>query len=270
MNVQEIATRQGFEHGAPEKVREPVMPPEKLQETRSESGEERGVVRLLMEGHFKGVADVRLRINFMDELRQAAGARAGETLKEGLADLAGKVPTTTRDALAGLPQDGRLSDEDVEQAIKAFELSAQEIMAKADESGTADALSQLGEALTALESSLEKALLAADEPPVEYTEDGSTTVTPQSDGEDATAGPVESGPESTSALAASPLEDLRAELAGLLQDLTEAVEQSGALPPLSQPNGNGRAYAMFLATYEEMTSDPDTTQPPAENLDMLI
>ena len=28
----------------------------------------RGVIRLLQQGHFKGVADVRLRINFFDEL----------------------------------------------------------------------------------------------------------------------------------------------------------------------------------------------------------
>ena len=37
-----------------------------------EAGETKtkGVVRLLQEGHFKGVADVRLRINFHDELTQ--------------------------------------------------------------------------------------------------------------------------------------------------------------------------------------------------------
>jgi hypothetical protein len=272
MNVQEIATRQGFEHGAPEKIREPVMSPPKLQEVRPETGENRGkgVVRLLMEGHFKGVADVRLRINFMDELRQAAGAQAGETFKEGLGELAEKVPTTTRDALAGLLQDGRLTEEDVNEAIDAFALTAEGIMAQADEVGTGNALSQLGEALAALESSLGTALPTGDQPPVEDTEDGSTTVTPQSDRENAAAEPVESVSESTSALSASPLEELRSELAGLLQNLTEAVEQSEALPPLSQPNGNGRAYAMFLATYSEMTGNAVGTESTAENLDMLI
>ena len=38
----------------------------------------RGVIRLLQEGHFKGVADVRLRINFADELQ----ALESQTLKE--------------------------------------------------------------------------------------------------------------------------------------------------------------------------------------------
>ena len=272
MIVQEIASRQGFEHGVPEKIREPVMPPRELQEALPENGEERGkgVVRLLMEGHFKGVADVRLRINFMDELRQAAGARAEESFREGLAELAGNVPETTTKALEGLLNDGRLTKEDVDQAIEDFALTAEGIMAQADEGGTEGALIQLGDALSALESYLGEALLAGDEPPVEYTEDGSTTVTPQSDGGNAAAGSVESVPESTSALSASPLEKLHAELAGLLQKLTESVEQSGALPPLSQPNGNGRTYAMFLATYSEMTGDAGATPTPAENLDMLI
>ncbi|MGE5296238.1 MAG: hypothetical protein ACM3VT_15560 [Solirubrobacterales bacterium] len=34
----------------------------------SDTQEARGVIRLLQEGHFKGVADVRLRINFAEEL----------------------------------------------------------------------------------------------------------------------------------------------------------------------------------------------------------
>ncbi|MHC4620621.1 MAG: hypothetical protein ACYTEQ_22975 [Planctomycetota bacterium] len=32
-----------------------------------EADGQRGVIRLLMDGHFKGVSDVRLRINFYDE-----------------------------------------------------------------------------------------------------------------------------------------------------------------------------------------------------------
>ena len=40
-----------------------------------ETREARGVIRLLQEGHFKGVADVRLRINFFEEL---AGAELAE------------------------------------------------------------------------------------------------------------------------------------------------------------------------------------------------
>ena len=40
----------------------------------------RGVLRLLEAGHFKGVADVRLRINFHDELEARAAERGREAL----------------------------------------------------------------------------------------------------------------------------------------------------------------------------------------------
>jgi len=57
----------------PPVVEEP--PPEE------ESREARGVIRLLREGHFKGVADVRLRINFIEEL--AGGELAEPSAPKG-------------------------------------------------------------------------------------------------------------------------------------------------------------------------------------------
>jgi len=45
----------------------PVQPP--VEQPAAER--QRGVIRLLQEGHFKGVADLRLRINFFDELAAA-------------------------------------------------------------------------------------------------------------------------------------------------------------------------------------------------------
>ncbi len=44
-------------------------------EDTEETQEAKGVLRLLQEGHFKGVADIRLRINFSEEL---AGAELPE------------------------------------------------------------------------------------------------------------------------------------------------------------------------------------------------
>lgn len=39
--------------------------------TQDDADETRGVIRLLEAGHFKGVADIRLRINFVEELADA-------------------------------------------------------------------------------------------------------------------------------------------------------------------------------------------------------
>ncbi|NIP25500.1 MAG: hypothetical protein GWN67_24655 [Phycisphaerae bacterium] len=53
---------------APEAVEQPVTEKESAAEETTESSDSQGVLRLLQEGHFKGVADIRLRINFFNEL----------------------------------------------------------------------------------------------------------------------------------------------------------------------------------------------------------
>lgn len=69
----------GIETGI-EEVRKKVKPQAEIEEppvadepepTEEETQEARGVLRLLQEGHFKGVADIRLRINFSEELADA-------------------------------------------------------------------------------------------------------------------------------------------------------------------------------------------------------
>ena len=62
----------------------------------------RGVIRLLLEGHFKGVADVRLRINFQDELADAGFQEAGPVVTEQVASLLEAVGATLR--RCSLPQ----------------------------------------------------------------------------------------------------------------------------------------------------------------------
>ena len=44
------------------------VPPQVENQAVQDDEKAKGVIRLLQEGHFKGVADVRLRINFFDEL----------------------------------------------------------------------------------------------------------------------------------------------------------------------------------------------------------
>ncbi|MCH8146785.1 MAG: hypothetical protein IH987_02190 [Planctomycetes bacterium] len=50
-----------------------------LEPRESSESESRGVMRLLEANHFRGVADVRLRINFFDELSAASASKAQET-----------------------------------------------------------------------------------------------------------------------------------------------------------------------------------------------
>ena len=50
-----------------------------------------GVLRLLQDGHFKGVADVRLRINFHEEIIAAQTETAKSAAQEALTDLSNSV-----------------------------------------------------------------------------------------------------------------------------------------------------------------------------------
>ncbi|MBA7626382.1 hypothetical protein ES703_33830 [subsurface metagenome] len=57
-------------------VSEPSVTTAQVGEQELESGEDvKGVIRLLLEGHFKGVSEVWLRINFNDELNAIEAAQ---------------------------------------------------------------------------------------------------------------------------------------------------------------------------------------------------
>ncbi|GAG28056.1 unnamed protein product, partial [marine sediment metagenome] len=59
--------------------------------------EEKGVIRLLLEGHFKGVSDVRLRINFNDELTAIEAAQmqaVSDEKMEGVLESVGGIVDT--------------------------------------------------------------------------------------------------------------------------------------------------------------------------------
>jgi hypothetical protein len=48
-----------------------------------------------------------------------------------------------------------------------------------------------------------------------------------------------------------------------MEALNSTVNAAAALPPLSEPNGNGVAYEKFLAIYNELWG----ADPPSEELD---
>lgn len=78
---------------------------------------QRGVIRNLMAGHFQGVADVRLRINFHDELQALtsppdAGVDPDAPATEPMGDLASGEPVSDA-PLADASVDGEATDEEV-------------------------------------------------------------------------------------------------------------------------------------------------------------
>jgi|GEM_PF-1265597 len=101
----------------------------------------RGVIRLLEEGHFKGVADVRLRINFFDELSSRAHHAAQPVVDEQTAKLSDAVATKIEETIAALEVDDA-TKEAIGEAVAAFDSALQDGVAtfKSQNAGGADAL----------------------------------------------------------------------------------------------------------------------------------
>ncbi len=232
-------------------------------EQNGDGGKMKGVLRLLQAGHFHGVADVRLRINFHDEIAAMEHEQYAQTAQQGLTDL--------RDAI-GSQVETVLENPDVEastatgigDALAAFDSTLAQHAT--DGSGDATALTdQIRSDFENLVSSLKTALgVKADNGPDTPTDE--ITV-------------PEDTPESTPQMAAMateeppsapPAVDYQAFIADListfetkLQEFQASLTDINVLPELSQPHGNGKAYDKFVAMYNNlrMPSASETPEP---------
>jgi len=242
---------------------------------KSESEEKtRGVIRLLQAGHFKGVADVRLRINFHEELQALENQNLKSTAASGFDDL----NQTIQDQIAALKDSGELNDEQMAaldgfledlQAGQAEFLAAdggslQELMdgwkAKLD-----DLMALLDPPASAAEPQIEP-LVQEVVPPEEPTgEPPANAVEPQESPAEALL--TESLPEEP-----SPLQQLvqgfQESIQQALDDLSSDLAGTSALPPISEPSGNGKAFAKFMAIYESKQTGGTPDLPEPELLDL--
>ncbi|MHC4888765.1 MAG: hypothetical protein ACYTEO_04790 [Planctomycetota bacterium] len=239
------------------------------------SDEEKGVIRLLMEGHFKGVSDLRLRINFNDEITAIESAQ----MQALSADKMGGV----LESLGGVV-DSFITDNDLTEAEAAAVSDAKDSFLQAvneadDPAGAVqDAFAAFLELLQALIPPPPEPEPEDVPPPDDGETGGETGETVVEGGETVVAGGetvvaggetggetgetvVEGGEggegEPIPLLDSGPdwqafIENLQSSFSGTMEDLTTAVSAVSALHPLSEPNGNGVAYDKFLAIYNEM------------------
>lgn len=192
-----------------------------------------GVLRLLGEGHFKGVADVRLRINFFDELTAIEAAKVQAVAEEKANGILNSVGGVVDSFLA----DNELMEEQVagvqehqgtfEQAVSAFQ---------------ADPAVDLNNAFGEIVEALRNLFMQGIEPPEQDP--------PPADGggEVPDAPPaVESGPDWETFI-----DDLQSAFLAAMDELNNGLSAANVLPELSGPSGNGVAYDKFLAIYNEM------------------
>jgi hypothetical protein len=192
---------------------------------------ERGVIRLLQDGHFKGVADLRLRINFADELAAVENATRVAALGHAGPGLLEDVNAAVDDFVAGL----ELTEDQgaaVDTARATLNEALNTVIAESQESGVLDVSALVDRIQGAFDdffTSLDTVLAPVEEPAsLQAAEE-----------------PI------IEASAPAPTDGLRDAFASILSQLQDSLSES-MLPPLSEASGNGAAYDKFLAIYNEM------------------
>lgn len=240
-----------------------------------------GVIRLLEEGHFKGVADVRLRINFFDELSTRAAPNAVPAAQEESAVLV----ETLKQRLAGLAE-AVGADEAVQTSIDQltaeFDSRVAEAVGEHTSGDTVDAEALAGAIRSVFENLLTElgallqpepaappadstnATAVADDPAADPRTTTDVDASVPSDGIEApsdSAEPGDSGPAPEVVTDPAPdttlvYEDALTELTSVfdaaLSDLLGAIAESTQLPDPSPPTGHGTAYEKFLAIYNDL------------------
>lgn len=238
-------------------VAAPATPPqaeERPVEVPHDAEEAKGVLRLLEQGHFKGVADVRLRINFHDQIQAADSQAQQQVTQKAVADLSGTVITQLDEIVAG----GDLTEEqlaELGEAKQAFEQAVSDVEQNSP---------QLPQDLQAAFDTLTQALAPLLAAEVESAPEVSEPESP--DAATVTEDPVitESSQDQTSVEPAA-LGTFQDAFAAALQVVQESLTSTDSiLPPLSQSSGNGSAYDKFLATYNELYSSSDSFSSDAE------
>ncbi len=270
-----------IEEASPEQPQSMEIP-EAAEQQENESTKLPGVIRNLLEGHFKGVSDVRLRINHFEalqafeqeQLQAVIEANAGilESIAQNLTELLNYTedPTTTQETSANI------SSANVEEATATDGLTQEQKESVGDacekvtellsfENQPKDTLltlvTNLRSTLTGLADSLNSPVSSTinetPETPAVSVDDGSaeTTGADATDGEDgegeADTPPVDS-PSAFEILVSAFIEELNSVFLVALDELTKSLSEVEVLPELSEPNGNGSAYEKFIALYNEL------------------
>ncbi|OGR16417.1 MAG: hypothetical protein A2X81_11835 [Desulfobacterales bacterium GWB2_56_26] len=230
--------------------------------TRIETGkvqegalQEKGVIGLLQEGHFQGVADVRLRINFHEQLQLMVSQKSGEVLqtesRELMLELESKVQS--------VGEEFQVTDQ-VADLLTSFKEEAEGLLGTSDAgSDSSSVIGGLRDAFAGFLASLQSIATADDAEAdsgvagaaavagtgASITEDGAPVNLEASE----TEGPATTPAPDGFTLAVQKLQEwFETEIAAL----EKTVNDLQVLPDPSEPRGNGVAYERFLETYKGM------------------
>lgn len=236
-------------------------------------GKANGVIRLLQEGHFRGVADVRLRINFAEQLGGVQAASQSAAAGGDVVALLSAVNTIVGDFLEA----GELDESVVEQITAAQTTFNDGVSSLVEQfQGGEISESELVESIQLAFDEFDASLTGLDPPVVPSPADGgegdlvassSTAETVEISLEGATGGAIPGFSDF--------LDALREAFSNAFSDFQASLSDAGSsLPELSEPNGNGAAYAKFVQILDGLNGDTspaeDTTASDAPEVDTEI
>ena len=250
-------------------------PVEKTKQAESDELSPKGVIRNLQEGHFKGVADVRLRINFQAELmeiqRENGSALVGQTAVDATATIGSELESL----ISETPLDEQQTSA-VKEAFNQFETDVANVIANiSDPQSAFDDLQSNTDAFLATikqlisngpvtspsESEIESGMKVDDGVPLENTApiDNDSVIVEGKENESLPA--VEIAPASTEDVSETieqatddvdrltePFDELVRQINELFDNLQSSLLETG-LPEPTNSNGNGVAFDKFMAIY---------------------
>jgi hypothetical protein len=318
MNIEGLGNRYGFglqgekksrTEGAQENaaMKRQEHPPEGTAQPKTEQKnhhqEAHGAIRNLQEGHYQGVASLRLQINFHEQLQATTMQKADDVLAAGSDTLVAglKEQVTT---LGGEFQ-GTFGDDfqtKMQGMMETFSQAVNTLFGTTGETETAStpkAVSKPGDIFTGIRQAFDvffTAMLELDQPPtdesvpvdtdlepalaVENTESPDIAAISTTDAAEGGIADINTAETVDELMAAAPaitpensqpplsftdrLTEVRTWFEAQLGSLQSSVDDLLQLPPVAPPQGHGMAYSRFLAIYTEMNSTGATTQPGSE------
>lgn len=274
-----------------------VEKPRGRNEKKAEGHMPPGVLKHLQEGHHKGVAELRLMINFFDRLQSLESSKVQEAAEEGVETLS----ELAEGKIEALKTSGLLD----EQQMEGLDSLAGDFMKRLDElaeSGgrPSDLTQALGDAFAEFDGALRELLIhppaeetggflpVTEEPvAVQSTTDSaeisdqpvtapvaveapaveSVAEEPVAVAETQTPQPVvitQGEPSLSSPSLSSLLDDFKAAFTDGLSSLDTNLQSYSLVPRFLEPSSEGRAYEKFLNIYKQMAGMTSVAAPPEE------
>lgn len=257
------------------------------------SEKQKGIIRNLLEGHFKGVADVRLRINHFEELSAIENSQLKSFVTENIDNISSPITETINGFFGDDGQELTIQAEydaakELEQLFLQEVNNAKEAFLASEEPSITLLEDELNNAFQSLIQALEDLNTTVQIPtnPEELIESELQTQTESENTIGQTVQPEATGTDIFTGTEPEPIvtentedqepvepqydfqafiESLTSSFETALDTLMNELRQSSVLPELSEPEGNGRAYDKFLQIYNQMQGISSTDENSAES-----